>query len=86
MNALEVLLNENEPGNPKPAEIKTLKWTEKPTAATLKADSLSAQDVTIASASVGGVVFRSAKDFIADIPKAVGFTLEIVSAPVASKK
>lgn len=81
MNKLKQLLNDSEAQ--KPAEAEALK--QKPSAATSKANSLAAQETTLASACVGSPLFRSPKDFLADVPRAKGYKDEVISASVASK-
>ena len=61
MNDLDKLLNH--PEVPILAENAIPKLKEKPTAAANKANTLAAQDSTIAAASVGSPLFKSAKDF-----------------------
>ena len=85
MTELEKLLNENEPENLKLAETESPKQIKKPSAATFKANTLAAQEITIAAASVGSALFRSAKDFMEDIPKTKGYKDEMISAPVSRK-
>lgn len=66
MNELEKLLN------PTATDPVVLKKTDKPSAATIKANTLAAQENTIAAASVGGAFFRSADTLLVDIPKIKG--------------
>ena len=68
MNELDKLLNPTAAAT----EPVILKKTEKPSAATLKANTLAAQENTIAAASVGGALFRSADTLLVDIPKIKG--------------
>ncbi len=79
MNELEKLLNENEPGNQNLADAGVPKPIKKPSVASLKANTLAAQENTIAAASIGSALFRTAQDFVADIPKPKGYKEEVVS-------
>ena len=63
MNELEKLLNQ--PEGPKPTDTAIPKVIEKPTAAAMKASTLSDQDQAIAAASVGSSVYRSAATYLA---------------------
>jgi hypothetical protein len=74
----------NESACVQPTDLETPKLAPKPSAATSKANGLTAQENTLASAGVGSALFRSAKDFLADIPKPRGYKEEVVSAVAAS--
>ncbi|MEI6562869.1 MAG: hypothetical protein WCO42_01025 [bacterium] len=67
MNDLNKLLNE--PEVPKLTVNNISKKIEKPTAAAIKANILAAQENTMAAASVGSPLFRSAKDFLVANPE-----------------
>ena len=71
MSELDKLLNE--PEAPKQTETIIPKPITKPTAAANKANTLAEQEDTIAAASAGSSIFKSAKDFLADNPEVKGY-------------
>ena len=71
MNELEKILNE--PEAPKQTETNIPKQEKKPTAAANRAKALAEQDNSIAAASIGGAVFRSAKTFLEASPEIKGY-------------
>jgi hypothetical protein len=71
MNELEKILNA--PESPIPTEVVIPKPIVKPTPAANRANGLAAQDDTIASASIGSRIYRSASNYLADNPAPVTY-------------
>jgi hypothetical protein len=73
MNELDKLLNAPDSSNPKSSESIIPKKTEKLTAAANKALYITDQENSIAAASAGSHIYRSAANFLADNPEVKGF-------------
>ena len=71
MNDLDKLLNT--PDSPKPSESIIPKQITTLSAAANKAHCLTDQETSIAAASVGSHIYRSAANFLADNPEVKGF-------------